>query len=166
MDRKPTRLPMRPIFFPALLSPATVVALALAATPALRAERVAGRISLRGEVQNAAKPGSISFTYSGQLTGAATGDKINVTGGGLFRSTTDAIVDTTFQGDLTSYRRYPTTMTQSGKLQKIVLEDLRVVVSRRFVRFGRTRVTLERALDPDKTDIQRIRGRGVMRFTR
>lgn len=157
---------MKAIISKSLLSPAVIAGLALVAMPVLRAETVAGRITLRGEMQNAAKPGSISFTYSGQLTGAGTGDKVNVTGGGLFRSTTDEIIDTTFRGDLETYRRYPTTITEPGRLQKRIIKNARVVVSRRFVRFPTARITLDRAIDGDKTEVQKIRGRGSMSFTR
>jgi hypothetical protein len=157
---------MKPIFSNAFLSPATVALLALAAMPVLRAETVSGRITLRGEMQNAAKPGSISFTYSGQLTGAATGDKVNVTGGGLFRSTSDAIDGATFRGDLTTYRRYPTTILKPGRLQKRIIKNARVTVSRRFVTVPGAKVTLERAIDGSKEDVQKIRGKGTMRFTR
>jgi len=145
---------------------AAVVALSLATVPMLRAETVSGRITLRGEMQNADKPGSISFTYSGQLTGAATGDKVNVTGGGLFRSTSDEIAEAVFRGDLTTYRRFPTTITSPGRLQKRLVRNARVTVSRRFVRFAGASVTLDRAIDGSKEDVQRISGRGSMRFRR
>jgi hypothetical protein len=157
---------MKPTFSHAFLSPATAALLALAAMPLLRAETVSGPITLRGEMQNAAKPGSISFTYSGQLTGASTGDKVNVTGGGLFRSTSDEIDGATFRGDLTTYRRFPTTVTRPGRLIKTIVRDASITVSRRFVTFPGAKVTLDRAIDGDREASQKIRGRGRMRFTR
>jgi hypothetical protein len=157
---------MKTIFSNAFLSPATVALLMVGAMPVLRAETVSGRITLKGEMQNAAKPGSISFTYSGQLTGAATGDKINVTGGGLFRSTSDEIDGATFRGDLTTYRRFPTTILQPGRMQKRILRNARVTVSKRFVTFPNGKVTLDRAIDGEREKVQKIRGKGTMRFTR
>lgn len=157
---------MKPIFSNAFLSPAAAAMVALAAMPVLRAETVSGPITLRGEMQNAAKPGSISFTYSGQLTGASTGDRINVTGGGLFRSTTDAIDGATFRGSLTTYRRFPTTIIRPGRLEKRIIRNAPVTVSRRFVTFPGARVTLDRAIDGNREEVQKIRGRGIMRFTR
>jgi len=150
----------------AFLSPATAALLALAAMPLLRAETVSGPITLKGEMQNAAKPGSISFTYSGQLTGSSTGDKVNVTGGGLFRSTSDAIDGATFRGDLTTYRRFPTTVLRPGRLQKRVIKNALVTVRGRFVTFPGAKVTLDRAIDGAKEEVQKIRGKGRMRFTR
>ncbi len=157
---------MKPIFSNASSPPATVALLALAAMPVLRAETVSGRITLRGEMQNAAKPGSISFTYSGQLTGAATVTRSMSPAAVFSAALSDAIDGATFRGDLTTYRRYTHDDPAPGRLQKRIIKNARVTVSRRFVTFPGAKVTLERAIDGSREEVQKIRGKGTMRFTR
>lgn len=139
-----------------------IALLFLAISTSAFAELYVGRVRLRGEIQNDAKPGSISFTYTGQLTGRATGGKANVSGGGLFRSVNDSIVNTVFTGKYTSYIRLPARLGQPSRLIKRV-SNARIRTTRRFVIFPGGRVTLDRAINGAKDEPQRIRGRGTLR---
>ena len=133
--------------------------LALGLTSSLSAETYSGIVRLRGEVQNEAKPGSISFNLRGQLTGKKSRDKANVTGGGLFRSTTDTIVDTTFEGRLKTYLKLT---SRPGSPGGLVRSNRKVVVrvSRNFVVFPGGRIKLDRPIDGNIAERQRISGAG------
>ena len=128
------------------------------ATP-LSAETYSGIVRLRGEIQNDAKPGTISMSLDGQLTGKRSGDKANMTGGGLLRSTTDAITDTTFTGRLQTNMRLTTRPGSPGKLVRT--NDLVVVrVTKRYVILPYGRIKLERPIDGALVTRQRIKGFG------
>jgi len=145
-----------------LVAPGLTAALALAASSVIGDGVYSGRINLNGEMQNAAKPGSISFVYTGQLTNSETGEKANVSGGGLFRSTSDAIVNANFRGKLTTYTRTATTQTSQGRLIKRV-RTAGVITGRRTLRFPGGAVTLDRPINATRTEKQRISGRGTYR---
>ncbi|MBL9156655.1 MAG: hypothetical protein JNJ70_04265 [Verrucomicrobiales bacterium] len=134
------------------------VLLGLSISP-LSAENYSGVVRLRGEMQNDAKPGSISMRLDGQLTGKRSGDKVNMTGGGLFRSTTDAIVDTTFTGRLRTNMRLTSRPGAPGKL--IRTNDLVVVrVTKTHVILPIGRIKLDRPIDGSLITKQRIKGFG------
>jgi hypothetical protein len=142
----PTRLILAGVLFGLSLSP-------------LSAENYSGIVRLRGEVQNEAKPGSLSLRLDGQLTGKRSGDKVNMTGGGLLRSTTDAIVDTTFTGRLRTNMRLTSRPGAPGKLVRT--NDLVVVrVTKTHVILPIGRIKLERPIDGTIASKQRIKGFG------
>lgn len=125
----------------------------------LSAENYSGVVRLRGQMQNDAKPGSLSMRLDGQLTGKRSGDKVNMTGGGLLRSTTDAIVDTTFTGRLKTNMRLTSRPGAPGKLVRT--NDLVVVrVTRRFIILPFGRIKLERPIDGALLTKQNIKGFG------
>lgn len=125
----------------------------------LSAEKYSGIVRLRGEMQNEAKPGSISMRLDGRLTGKRSGDKVNMTGGGLFRSTTDGIVDTTFTGRLRTNMRLTSRPGSPGKLVRS--NDLVVLrVTKNFIVLPIGRIKLERPIDGTLASKQRIKGFG------
>jgi hypothetical protein len=99
------------------------------------------------------------MSLDGQLTGKRSGDKANMTGGGLLRSTTDAITDTTFTGRLQTNMRLTTRPGSPGKLVRT--NDLVVVrVTKRYVILPYGRIKLERPIDGALVTRQRIKGFG------
>ncbi|PAW62962.1 MAG: hypothetical protein B9S36_05695 [Verrucomicrobiia bacterium Tous-C2TDCM] len=125
----------------------------------LSAETYSGVVRLIGEVQNDAKPGSLSMRFEGQLTGRGSGDRVNVTGGGLLRSTTDAITDTTFTGRLKTNLRLTSRPGEPGKLVRS--NDVEVVrVTKRYLILPMGRIRLERPINGARGSEQEIRGVG------
>lgn len=133
--------------------------IALGCATTLSAETYSGIVRLRGEIQNEAKPGSISFNLRGTLTGKKSRDKANMTGGGLFRSTTAAIVDTTFDGRLRTYMKLTSRPGSPGRLIRSN-DRVTVRVSRNFVVFPGGRIKLDRPIDGNIAERQRISGAG------
>lgn len=125
----------------------------------LFAETYSGVVRLRGEMQNDAKPGSLSMRLDGKLTGKRSGDKVNMTGGGLFRSTTDAIVDTTFTGRLETNMRLTSRPGAPGQLVR-TNDKVVIRVTRRYVILPIGRIKLERPIDGALITKQRIKGFG------
>ncbi len=143
-----------------LVHSAALAALVLSASPALEAKTTyKGRINLKGEVQSRAKPGSLSFTFRGQVRNAD-GYRANVTGGGLFRTTSSDLADATYTGKLTTYTR---TSGRSGVRGRLVRRNVNTkiqVKNGKVVTFPNTRVTLNRAIDGERNEKQQIRGKG------
>lgn len=117
-----------------------------------------GDIRLRGSIQNEAKPGSLSFVMTGRMTSPKSDEVATVTGGGLFRSTTDAIDNTTFTGPL------KVTVNVAGDMTR-TRENVSVKVSRRTITFPGGSVRLDRPVRPGLVTKQRIKGKGTYRYT-
>jgi len=117
-----------------------------------------GDIRLRGSIQNEARPGSLSFVMTGRMTSPKSDEVATVTGGGLFRSTTDAIDNTTFTGPLKVNVNVAGDMTRTR-------DKVRVKVSRRSITFPGGKVRLDRPVDPNLKTKQRIKGKGTYRYT-
>lgn len=130
----------------------------LAASAAQAQTTFRGDIRLRGSIQNEAKPGSLSFVMTGRMTSPKSDETATVTGGGLFRSTTDAIDNTTFTGPLKVNVNVAGDVSRSNKSSTIK-------VSRRTITFPGGKVRLDRPVNPNLVTKQRIRGKGSFRYT-
>jgi hypothetical protein len=108
-------------------------------------------------MQNEAKPGSLSFVITGRLTSPKSSDVATVTGGGLFRSTTDAIDNTTFTGPL------KVNVNRAGKISRS-RDRVTIKVNRRTITFPDCKIKLDRPIDPNRVAKQRIRGKGEFRY--
>lgn len=117
-----------------------------------------GDIRLRGSIQNEAKPGSLTFIMTGRMTSPKSDEVATVTGGGLFRSTTDAIDNATFTGPL------KVNVNVAGDTTR-TRENGRVTVSRRTITFPGGKVRLDRPVSPGLVTKQRIKGKGSFRYT-
>lgn len=145
---------------PALLAACAIVSLSPAS-----AETFTGKIRFKGEIQNEAKPGSLSFTYTGELRSKTTGDRASVSGGGLFRSVNGQIDNTTFRGELTTYTRFNTNASGPGRLIKKT-RTVGVSVRGKIIRFPGAVVRLRRPVDGTIDARQRIRGTGTLKVRR
>lgn len=153
---------MKSILLPRIPLASLAAILALGSIPASAKDLYVGRISLTGEMQNDAKPGSISFTFKGQVNSTTSRDVANVSGGGLFRSNTDAIVNTTFTGKLKTYARLPIRPGGGGQLVRSN-KTVTVRVRGRVVTFPGGKVTLKRPINATRLTPQKIRGTGSYR---
>lgn len=115
-------------------------------------------IRLRGSIENEAKPGSLSFAMTGRMTSPKSDEVATVTGGGLFRSRTDAIDNTTFTGPL------KVTVNVAGNITR-KRENVSVKVSRHTITFPGGSVRLDRPISPGLVTKQRIKGKGTYRYT-
>jgi len=125
--------------------------------PASQAETFRGKVLLRGTIQNEAKPGSLSFVMTGRLTSPKSNDVATVTGGGLFRSTTDAIDNTTFTGPL------KVNVNLAGKISRS-RDRVTIKVNRRSITFPGGTIKLDRPINPNRVTNQRIKGKGDFRY--
>lgn len=140
-----------------LSAPLLLGASLLLLAPATQADTVfRGDVRLRGKIQNAAKPGSLSFVMTGRMTSRTSDEVATVTGGGLFRSTTDAITKTTFTGPLKINVNVAGEMTRTQDVS-------RIKVSRRAIRFPGGEVRLDRPIKGNIKSKQRIKGKGKYR---
>lgn len=150
--------------FPQLRVPALVAACAFVALPPLSADTYTGRVRFNGSIQNAAKPGSLSFVYQGTVT-SKSGDKATVSGGGLLRTAGATINNTTFSGEMTSYVRYSASLGRPSKLVKKVANSS-VSVRGRIVRIPGGTIRLTKPVDGTTNALQRLRGTGTFRVRR
>ncbi len=144
---------------PVLLAASALLSLAPAS-----ADTYSGKIRFNGKIQNDAKPGSLSFVYTGEISNKA-GDRATVSGGGLFRTTTSAIDNTTFTGDLTSYVRYSASLGKPTKLIKKVTPTT-VSVRGKIIRFPGAVIRLRTPVDGSTDALQRIKGTGTLKVRR
>lgn len=145
-----------------LIRSAALAALVITASPALEAQTYRGRINLKGEVQDLAKPGSLSFTFRGQVRDAD-GYRANVTGGGLFRTDSSDLANTTYTGKLTTYTR---TAGRSGVRGRLIRRNVNAkiqVKNGKVVTFPGARITLNRPIVGERNEKQQIRGKGNYR---
>ncbi len=120
-----------------------------------------GKISLtQGEIQNLAKPGSISIVFKGSLKDSM-GFRATVTGGGLFRSTSNAIDKATFKGRLTLNVR---TSARAGQPSRLVKTNkvVTVRVNGRIVTFPGGKIILKKPVIASQVKKQTISGAGTL----
>lgn len=117
-----------------------------------------GEVRLRGSIQNEAKPGSLTFVMNGRMTSPKSDEVATFTGGGLFRSTTDAIDNTSFTGPLKVNVNVAGDISRSN-------DSVTVRVSRRTIIFPGGKVRLDRPVNPGLVMKQRIKGKGSYRYT-
>lgn len=132
--------------------------LILAASAAQAQTTFRGDIRLRGSIQNEAKPGSLTFVMTGRMTSPKSDEVATVTGGGLFRTTTDAIANTNFTGPL------KVNVNVAGDITR-TRDNARIKVSRRTITFPGGKVRLDRPVSPGLSTKQRIKGKGTYRYT-
>lgn len=150
--------------FPQLRVPALVAVCAFVALPPLSADTYTGRVRLNGTIQNAAKPGSLSFVYQGTVA-SKSGDRATVSGGGLLRTADATINNTTFRGKMTSYVRYSASINRPSKLVKRVA-NTSVSVRGRIVRIPGATIRLTRPVNGNSNAPQRISGSGNLTVRR
>ncbi|GEM_PF-1255362 len=127
--------------------------------PAAKAQTTyRGDIRLRGSVQSEAKPGSLTFVMTGRMTSPKSDETATVTGGGLFRTTSDGIANTSFTGPL------KVSVNVAGDITR-TRETARIKVSRRTITFPGGKVRLDRPINPNLSAKQRIKGKGEFRYT-
>lgn len=115
-----------------------------------------GVVNFRGQVQNLARPGSISFVATGLLRNANSGDVVNTSMGGLFRSSGRVVINTNHSGPFTLY------VNDRGVLEKSV-RTVNVYVTRTMVYFPGGSVRLDRPINGALNTRQNISGRGLFR---
>ncbi len=145
-----------------LFRTAAIASLVFSTALPLEAQTYRGRINLKGEMQDLAKPGSLSFTFRGQVRDAE-GYRANVTGGGLFRTPSSDLANTTFSGRLTTYTRTSNRSGVRGRLIRRSVNTKIQVKNGKIVTFPGGRVTLNRPIDGDRNEKQQIRGKGSYR---
>lgn len=146
---------------PSLALTASILVLGLgyvASTHADSPKVYQGRVTFRGEMQNEAKPGSLSFVARGKLTHAESGDVVTVSMGGLFRSTTRRIVRTAYTGRMKTYVNNHGKVTSTNK-------RVRLRVNRRYIRIPGGRLRFTRAPKANVDTLQRVRGVGIFRVS-
>jgi hypothetical protein len=145
-------------------APFLFLALILAAPALPAAQTYRGQINVKGEVQSEARPGSVSLVFTGRLRGSRDGRPANVSGGGLFRSANDKAIDETHTGRMTTMLR--TANLPTGERGRLIrrISNARVRVTSRVISWPGGRVTLNRPLNPSKSELQQFRGRGTLRF--
>jgi hypothetical protein len=119
------------------------------------ADTYRGDVRLRGSVQNEAKPGSISFVITGTITNRQSGNQAAMTGGGLFRSNSERVVNTSFTGPLKI-------KINDGGNKITSNRKTTIRVSRRTVTFRGAKIRLDRPLSASELAKQRIRGTGTI----
>ncbi len=149
---------MNPIPFVRLLALAALVGFA---APSLEAQTYRGRIALKGEMQDLAKPGSLSFTFQGTLKDRK-GYRTRVSGGGLFRTTETDLSNATFTGRLTTYTRVSARSGVRGRLIRRA-KNVNIHVKDQVVLIPGTRISLNRPVDGYLDKEQPIRGKGRYR---
>lgn len=136
------------------------ITLCLVAASLNGAEPYRGRINVTGEVQNEAKPGSVSLSFSGRVRGVRSRHPANVSGGGLFRSTSDAAVDAVHTGRMKTYTRTANLPTgQRGRLIRRTF-NTRVKVGARLITWPGGRIVLSKPLSADRDEVQKFRASG------
>ncbi len=149
---------MNPIRFIAL----PALALGLATTPPLEADVYKGRVNFKGEMQDLAKPASLSFTFRGILKDRK-GYRARVSGGGLFHTKERDLSKATFTGRMKIYVRVAGRSGARGRLVRRNSNKANVGVTNRTVRFDGARIRLKAPVDGYRDEAQKLRGKGRYR---